>query len=196
LKLCREVAPSDSITARPARMLHVSIALCGTPRRLRYSMEEALRRAQGAFYFPAFDVVLDSTACFGNDGIALVAVADTHTTDRVHDLRRALADAQQPFGLIGERSATVPHLTLGYGKRLLDRRQAVPGTPGIGVWHVGRLVQERKDESGSLTTVGSEPDPVLFAAPDPPRRVRCRKGSHHFRRIMRVAAAFPHWSSA
>ncbi|HKZ09716.1 MAG TPA: 2'-5' RNA ligase family protein [Rhodanobacteraceae bacterium] len=125
LTLCREVAPSGSITARPARMLHVSIALCGTPRRLRYSMEEALRRAQEAFHFPAFDVVLDSTACFGSDGTALVAVADTHTTDRVHDLRRELADAQQRFGLIGERSATVPHLTLGYGKRLLDRRQAI-----------------------------------------------------------------------
>lgn len=125
LRLCRELAPSGSITPRPSWMLHVSVALCGTPRRLRYSMEEALLRAQEAFCFPAFDVVLDSVACFGSDGTAFVAVADTRTTEQVHDLRRALADAQQPFGLVGERSATVPHLTLGYSKRPLDQRDAI-----------------------------------------------------------------------
>jgi 2'-5' RNA ligase len=126
LKLCRELAPSGGVTARPAWMLHLSVALCGTPRRLRYSMEESLHRAQGAFHFPAFDVVLDSTACFGSDGTALAAVADSRTTARVHDLRRALADAQRPFGLVGERSATVPHLALGYGKRSLDRKKSIP----------------------------------------------------------------------
>lgn len=125
LELCREVAPSGNIAARPGRMLHVTIALCGTARRLRYSMEEALRRAQEAFHFAAFDVVLDSAAAFGGDAMAFVAVADTQTADRVHDLRRALADAQQPFGLVGERSASVPHLTLGYGKRSIDRRHAI-----------------------------------------------------------------------
>lgn len=126
LRLCRELAPSGSITPRPSWMLHVSVALCGTPRRLRYSMEEALRRAQEAFCFPAFDMVLDSIACFGSDSTAFVAVADAHTTELVHDLRRALADAQRPFGLVGERSATVPHLTLGYSKRPLDQRHAIP----------------------------------------------------------------------
>ena len=125
LRLCRELAPSGGIVPRPARMLHVSVALCGAPRRLRYPVEEALRRAQEAFCFPAFDVVLDSVACFGSDGTAFVAVADTKTMALVHDLRRALADAQRPFGLVGERSATVPHLTLGYGKRPLDRRDAI-----------------------------------------------------------------------
>lgn len=134
-KLCREVAPSGSIVPRPASMLHVSVALCGTPRRLRYSMEEALRRAQEAFHFTAFDVVLDSIASFGSDGAALVAVADAGTTERVNDLRRALADAQQPFGLMAERSTTVPHLTLGYGKRLLDRAQAIPS-----IWFRAREV--------------------------------------------------------
>lgn len=122
LRLCRELASPGSITPRPAWMLHVSVALCGAPRRLRYSMEEALLRAQEAFHFPAFDVVLDSVACFGGDGTAFVAVADAKTTEQVHDLRRALADAQRPFGLVGERSAAVPHLTLGYGKRPLDQR--------------------------------------------------------------------------
>lgn len=126
LMLCREIAPSGRITARPAWMLHVTIALCGTPRRLRYSMEEALHRAQEAFRLSAFDVVLDSLASFGSDGTALVAVADTHTTDRVHGLRRALADAQRPFGLVSERSMAVPHLTLGYGKRPLDGRLTIP----------------------------------------------------------------------
>jgi 2'-5' RNA ligase len=126
LNLCREAVPPGSITARPAWMLHVSVALCGTPRRLRYPMEDALHRAREAFRFPAFDVVLDATAGFGSDGTALVAVADTGTTDRVHDLRRALAAAQQPFGLMGERSATVPHLTLGYGKRPRDHGHAIP----------------------------------------------------------------------
>jgi len=125
LRLCREFAPSGGIVPRPARMLHVSVALCGAPRRLRYSMEEALRRAQEAFCFPAFDMVLDSVACFGSEGTAFVAVADTKTKARVHDLRRALADAQRPFGLVGERSATVPHLTLGYTKRPLDQRDAI-----------------------------------------------------------------------
>jgi len=125
LRLCREFAPSGSVTPRPSWMLHVSVALCGTPRRLRYSMEKALLRAQEAFCFPAFDVVLDSVASFGSDGTALVAVADTGTTELVRDLRRALADAQQPFGLVGERSAAVPHLTLGYSKRPLDQRDAI-----------------------------------------------------------------------
>jgi hypothetical protein len=64
LRLCRESAPPGSITPRPTWMLHVSVALCGTPRRLRDSMEEALLRAQEAFCFPAFDVVLDSVAGF------------------------------------------------------------------------------------------------------------------------------------
>ena len=125
LRLCRELAPSGGIVPRPARMLHVSVALCGAPRRLRYSMEEALRRAQEAFCFPAFDVVLDSVACFGSGGTAFVAVADTRTTALVQDLRRALADAQRPFGLVGERSAIVPHLTLGYSKRPLDQRDVI-----------------------------------------------------------------------
>ena len=125
LRLCREFAPSGGIVPRPARMLHVSVALCGVPRRLRHSMEEALCRAQEAFCFPAVDVVLDSVACFGSEGTAFVAVADTKTKARVHDLRRALADAQRPFGLVGERSATVPHLTLGYTKRPLDQRDAI-----------------------------------------------------------------------
>jgi 2'-5' RNA ligase len=125
LKLCRELAPSGGIVARPSWMLHVSVALCGAPRRLRCSVEEALRRAREALDFPAFDAVLDSTACFGGDGTAFVAVADTNTTAMVHGLRRALADAQRPLGLVGERSETVPHLTLGYGKRLLDRKQAI-----------------------------------------------------------------------
>lgn len=125
LRLCRELAPSGSITPRPSWVLHVSVALCGTPRRLRYQMEEALLRAQEAFCFPAFDVVLDSVACFGSDGTAFVVVADTKTTELVHDLRRALADAQQPFGLVAERSATVPHLTLGYSKQPLDQRYAI-----------------------------------------------------------------------
>ena len=125
LRLCREFAPSGSITPRPSWMLHVSVALCGTPRRLRYPMEQALRRAQETFCFPAFDVVLDSVASFGSDATAFVAVADASTTRGVHDLRRALADAQQPFGLVGERSATVPHLTLGYSKRPLDLRGTI-----------------------------------------------------------------------
>lgn len=125
LRLCRESAPPGSITPRPTWMLHVSVALCGTPRRLRDSMEEALLRAQEAFCFPAFDAVLDSVAGFGGDGTAFVAVADARTTELVHGLRRALADAQQPFGLIGERSAAVPHLTLGYGKRPLGQRHAI-----------------------------------------------------------------------
>ena len=125
LRLCRELAPSGGIVPRPARMLHVSVALCGAPRRLRYPVEAALRRAQEAFCFPAFDVVLDSVACFGSDGTAFVAVADTKTMALVHDLRRALADAQRPFGLVGERSATAPHLTLGNDKRPLDRRDAI-----------------------------------------------------------------------
>ena len=124
-RLCRKFAPPGGIVPRPARMLHVSVALCGVPRRLRYPMEEALRRAREAFCFPAFDVVLDSVACFGSEGTAFVAVADTKTKARVHDLRRALADAQRPFGLVGERSATAPHLALGYTKRPLDRRDAI-----------------------------------------------------------------------
>lgn len=125
LRLCRELAPSGSIVPRPSWMLHVSVALCGAPRQLRHSMEEALRRAQEAFYFSAFDVELDSAACFAGDGTAFVAVADARTTEQIHALRRALADAQRPFGLIGERSATIPHLTLGYGKRPLDQRRAI-----------------------------------------------------------------------
>ena len=125
LRLCREFAPSGGIVPRPARMLHVSVALCGVPRRLRHSMEEALCRAKEVFCFPAVDVVLDSVACFGSEGTAFVAVADTKTKARVHDLRRALADAQRPFGLVGERSATVPHLTLGYTKRPHDQRDAI-----------------------------------------------------------------------
>lgn len=125
LRLCHELAPSGSIIPRPSWMLHVSVALCGTPRRLRYSMEEALRRAQEAFCFPTFDVVLDSVTCFGRDGTAFVAIADTRTTELIHDLRRALADAQRPFGLVGERGTTVPHLTLGYSKRPLDQRDAI-----------------------------------------------------------------------
>lgn len=123
LQSCRDFAPG--VIPRPPHMLHVSVALCGVPRRLRCPMEEALLRAQAAFSFPAFDVVLDSTACFGGGGAAFVAVADDRSTAWVNRLRRALADAQRPFGLVGERSATVPHLTLGYGEGPSDRRPAI-----------------------------------------------------------------------
>jgi 2'-5' RNA ligase len=123
-RLCGELAPPDT-APRPPWMLHVSVALCGVPRRLRYPMEEALDRAQEAFSFPAFNATFDRTAGFGNDRTAFVAIADTCTTKLVHDLRRALADAQQPFGLFGEKGATVPHLTLGYSKQPIDQRNAI-----------------------------------------------------------------------
>lgn len=124
LRLCRELAPG-SITPRPSWMLHVSAALCGTPRRLRHSMEEALRRAQEAFCFPAFDVVLDSVACFGSDGTALVVVADEASQQRVNELRVALADAQRGAGLSGSRGNHVAHLTLGYGENLPGERRSI-----------------------------------------------------------------------
>jgi hypothetical protein len=85
-----------------------------------------LLRALGAFQFRVFVVVLVPPDCLGSVGTGCAAVAYSLTTARVHDLRRALADAQRPFGLVGERSATVPHLALGYGKRSLDRKNSIP----------------------------------------------------------------------
>lgn len=113
-------------SARPAELLHVSVAECGKPARLRQPLELALRAASGRFSFPAFDIVLETSARFGRDDRACVLVADQATGRVVHGLRNALADAQQPYGLVGERTVMAPHMTFGYCDGLPEERLPVP----------------------------------------------------------------------
>ncbi len=124
-RLVRELG-LRKFAARPAGLLHVSIAECGKPSRLRQPLELALLAAFERFSFPAFDIRLDKRARFGVDDRAFVLVADEATQATMHGLRNALADAQQSCGLTGKRTVVVPHLTLGYCDELPDERVPVP----------------------------------------------------------------------
>ncbi|MEW9572960.1 2'-5' RNA ligase family protein [Rhodanobacter sp. Si-c] len=123
-RICGQIAPS-TISLRPPGLLHVSVALCGTPRRQRQSLPDALRAAAAQFACPAFELRLEATAGFGADGRAFVAVADAAGTRAVHGLRLALAEAQQHVGLVAARGMSEAHLTLGYGDALPAGRQPV-----------------------------------------------------------------------
>jgi RNA 2',3'-cyclic 3'-phosphodiesterase len=122
-RLCGQLA----ISLRPPELLHVSVALCGSPRRQRQPLPEALRAAAVQFVHPAFELRLEATAGFGADGRAFVALADAAGTRAVHGLRLALAEAQQYVGLVATRGMSEAHLTLGYGDGLpLERRPVEP----------------------------------------------------------------------
>src|SRR5690348_14847443 len=54
-RLCRQLE-IPQIALRPAGLLHISVAACGTSRRRRQPLAEALRSAQDRFVHPAFDV--------------------------------------------------------------------------------------------------------------------------------------------
>lgn len=114
-----------AVIRRPARLLHVSVAACGRPSRKRQSLRDALREAARHFSFEPFDLTFDTTARFGQDGRAFVAIADEASQRRINELRIALADAQRWAGLLGSRANHVAHLTLGYGDKLPDTRQPI-----------------------------------------------------------------------
>jgi 2'-5' RNA ligase len=122
--LCQRIEPPD-VTLRPPQLLHISVALCGTPKQQRQPLEIALQSAAERFSCPSFELTLEATARFGEDGRAFVAVADAMGARHVHGLRLALADAQKPFGLSGPRGMSEPHLTLGYRDGLPAERRPV-----------------------------------------------------------------------
>jgi 2'-5' RNA ligase len=124
LRLCRRLR-APRVVPRPPEILHVSVAECGVPRRLREPLEIALRRAGKRFSYPAFELTLEATGCFGADN-AFVAIADEASSQWVNGLRNALADAQEPFGLTCKRGSAISHLTLGYSAQLPAKRVPIP----------------------------------------------------------------------
>ena len=115
-RLCRQRHPA--IAPRPLKLLHVSVADCGKPKRKLRSLRAAIEDAGRHFSFPAFDLEFDATARFGADQQAYVAVVDAAGQEVVHGLRMALADAQRRVGFFVSRGAQQAHLTLGYGDEL------------------------------------------------------------------------------
>lgn len=116
-RVCKRLGVSG-FTPRPPDLLHVSVALCGTPRQQREPLAWALHTASQRFAYPRFELTLDSVARFGADGRAFVAVADKAGTRAIQALRIALADAQKSVGLASSRAVSQAHLTLGYGDGL------------------------------------------------------------------------------
>jgi RNA 2',3'-cyclic 3'-phosphodiesterase len=125
LRLCRTLGSTHAVP-RPPGILHVSVAECGVPRRLREPLEIALLRARERFSYPAFELTLEATGCFGAGHDAFVAIADVQSSRLVDELRNALADAQQPFGLTCKRGPAISHLTLGYGAPLPAKGAPIP----------------------------------------------------------------------
>ncbi|MBD8898959.1 2'-5' RNA ligase family protein [Rhodanobacter sp. DHG33] len=122
----RRICGRTGVALRPPRLLHVSVALCGTPRRLLQPLREALRFVAERFTSSAFELTLDTaTGGFGKDGRAFVALADAAGARAVHGLRVALAEAQQHVGLVATRGMSEAHLTLGYGDGLPAERRSV-----------------------------------------------------------------------
>ncbi|MGX5732508.1 2'-5' RNA ligase family protein [Pseudoxanthomonas beigongshangi] len=121
----RQLAIS-SFSPRPTELLHVSIAACGRPVRLRQPLQDALKETARKFSFASFTMTFHRLARFGRNGSALVIVADEETRRMVHRLRRALADVQQAYGLKAERTPSDPHVTLGYSAHLPDVSIAIP----------------------------------------------------------------------
>lgn len=115
----------SAIALRPIELLHVSVAACGRPGRKRQSLRDALREAARHFSFQPFDLTLETTTRFGQDGRAFVAIADESSQRRVDELRIALADAQRWAGLLGSRGNHIAHLTLGYGDGLPEERRSI-----------------------------------------------------------------------
>lgn len=116
----------SAMALRPSGLLHVSVAACGRPVGKRQPLREAVQEAAKHFSFQSFDLAFETTASFGQDNRALVAIADAASQSRINALRIALADAQRWAGLIASRGSQVAHLTLGYGDRLPEGRRSIP----------------------------------------------------------------------
>lgn len=118
---------SAPLAMRPANVLHVSVAECGKPQRKLQPLPDAMSAAARHFSFPAFELVFDSVARFGNHGRACVALADAASQAIFGDLRAAIADAQRHVGMFVSRGRSEAHLTLGYGEEsALERRSIEP----------------------------------------------------------------------
>jgi len=115
----------SGVIPRPSEILHVSVAECGKSKQQRQPLDVALKLAAERFSYPSFELTLQASARFGSDDRALVVVSDAAGMRDVHGLRLALADAQKPFGLVGLRGMSEPHMTLGYGDNLPVERQAL-----------------------------------------------------------------------
>jgi hypothetical protein len=81
LRLCR-TPESVRVVPRPPRILHVSVAECDAPRRLREPLETTLRRAKQRFSRPAFELAQEATGGFGAKQDAFVAIADVRSSRR------------------------------------------------------------------------------------------------------------------
>lgn len=135
----------SAIALRPLELLHVSVAECGKPKQKRKPLLDALQEVAGHFSFQPFDLTFETTARFGQDGRAFVAIADEASQQRFNELRIALADAQRWAGLLGSRGNHVAHLTLGYGDMLPEERRSIPPFR----FHVGAvdLVESKTGQS-------------------------------------------------
>lgn len=109
----RNICRQEGAVIRPPEILHVSVAECGKSKRRLRPLPKALSEAAHHFSFPAFDLVFDSIARFGQDGRACVAVADAASQevrrpahcDRGHTASRR--DVRLPRQM---RSASHPRL--------------------------------------------------------------------------------------
>jgi len=115
----------SGVIPRPSEILHVSVAECGKSKQQRQPLDVALKLAAERFSYPSFELTLEASARFGSDDRALVVVSDAAGMRDVHGLRLALADAQKPFGLVGSRGMSEPHMTLGYRDNLPVERQVL-----------------------------------------------------------------------
>jgi 2'-5' RNA ligase len=113
---------------RPPELLHVSIAEWGDARRLHMPLDDALRNAKEHFFHPPIDVTLVSTARLSaqNGEFAFVFEADAETARQARSLRNALADAQSHSGLVAERGAIRPHVTVAYGRHIPHEVVPIP----------------------------------------------------------------------
>ena len=123
----RNICRQEGAVIRPPEILHVSVAECGKSKRRLRPLPKALSEAAHHFSFPAFDLVFDSTARFGQDGRACVAVADAASQEVFGGLRIAIVDTQRRVGMFASRGKCEAHLTLGYGDGLpVERRSIEP----------------------------------------------------------------------
>lgn len=110
-------------------LLHLVLSPPGRPQKLRQSLESTLVAAAGDVRAQSFELVLDSVMRLSaRDGQhPLVLCADDASAASALKLRKAIADAQQRFGLIVPAvSLYLPHVVLLHGRSIDAIHQSIP----------------------------------------------------------------------